>query len=61
MTLTLTAAAIRNVAEGKTTIDDAVKAGDIKLSGSRASLDQFLSLFDTFDAWYNVVTPVEAK
>ncbi len=61
VTLTLTPAEFRNVAEGKTTIDDAVKAGDVKLSGSKASLDQFLSLFDTFDAWYNVVTPVETK
>jgi hypothetical protein len=27
-----------------------IKAGDITLSGSQATLDHFLSLFDTFDA-----------
>ncbi len=57
----LTADEFRNLAEGKTTIDAAIKAGDIKLSGSQASLDVFLSLFITFDGWYNVVTPVEVK
>jgi alkyl sulfatase BDS1-like metallo-beta-lactamase superfamily hydrolase len=61
VTLTLSADEFRKVAEGKTTIDDAVKAGDVKLSGSQGTLDEFLSLFDTFDAWYNVVTPVVAK
>jgi alkyl sulfatase BDS1-like metallo-beta-lactamase superfamily hydrolase len=61
VTLTLSADEFRNVAEGKVTIDDAVKVGDVKLSGSQADLDEFLSLFDAFDAWYNVVTPVVAK
>lgn len=61
VTLSLTADEFRKVAEGETTIDAAVKAGDIKLSGAQATLDEFLSLFDTFDAWYNVVTPVEPE
>ncbi len=61
VTLTLTADEFRNLAEGKTTTDAAIKTGDIKLSGSQAILDDFLALFITFDGWYNVVTPVEVK
>jgi alkyl sulfatase BDS1-like metallo-beta-lactamase superfamily hydrolase len=61
VTLSLTATEFIKIAEGKTSIDDAIKAGDIKLAGSQAKLDEFLSYFITFDAWYNVVTPVEEK
>ena len=61
VTLTLTSAEFIKIAEGTTTIDKAVKAGDIKLTGSQAKLDEFLSYFITFDAWYNVVTPIERK
>jgi alkyl sulfatase BDS1-like metallo-beta-lactamase superfamily hydrolase len=47
-----------SVAEGKAKLDDEIKSGKITLTGSQAKLDQFLSVFDSFDAWYNVVTPV---
>jgi alkyl sulfatase BDS1-like metallo-beta-lactamase superfamily hydrolase len=61
VSLALTTEEFQNIAEGKSKIDDAVKAGDITLTGSQAKLDEFLSQFITFNAWYNVVTPVEAK
>jgi alkyl sulfatase BDS1-like metallo-beta-lactamase superfamily hydrolase len=56
----MTVADFVNIAEGKTKIDDEIKNGNITLTGSQAKFDQFLSVFDLFDAWYNVVTPVEA-
>jgi alkyl sulfatase BDS1-like metallo-beta-lactamase superfamily hydrolase len=59
VSLSMTVADFVNVAEGETTIEDAIKNGTVNLTGSQEKFDQFLSLFDSFDAWYNVVTPVE--
>ena len=61
VTLSLDSTEFIAIADGNTTINEAVKAGSIELAGSQAKLDEFLSYFITFDAWYNVVTPVEAK
>ncbi len=61
VSLSLTVADFRGVAEGESILDDNIKSGKIALTGSQAKLDEFLSMFDTFDAWYNVVTPVDAK
>ncbi len=60
VSLSMTAADFVDIAEGKTKIDDDIKSGKITLTGSQSKFDQFLSVFDTFDAWYNVVTPVVA-
>ena len=49
------------LAEGKTKIDAAIKSGQVRLTGSQTKFDQSLSVFDSFDAWYNVVTPLEAN
>ncbi len=61
VSLSMTVADFVDIAEGKTKIDDEIKNGTITLTGSQAKFGQFLSVFDSFDAWYNVVTPVEAK
>ena len=61
VSLSMTAADFVDIAEGKTKIDDEIKSGTITLTGSQAKFDQFLSVFDSFDAWYNVVTPVVEK
>jgi alkyl sulfatase BDS1-like metallo-beta-lactamase superfamily hydrolase len=57
--LSMTVADFVSVAEGKTKLDDDIKSGKITVTGSQAKFDQFLSVFGSFDAWYNVVTPVE--
>ena len=61
VSLSMTVADFVNIAEGKTTIDDEIKSGTITLTGSQSKFDHFLSVFDSFDAWYNVVTPVVEK
>ena len=58
VSLSMTVADFVSIAEGKTKIDDEIKNGTITLTGSQSKFDQFLSVFDSFDAWYNVVTPV---
>jgi alkyl sulfatase BDS1-like metallo-beta-lactamase superfamily hydrolase len=41
----------------KTTMDDAIKSGAVKISGSEAKLKELLSYFDNFEFWFNIVTP----
>jgi alkyl sulfatase BDS1-like metallo-beta-lactamase superfamily hydrolase len=41
----------------QTTLDDALKSGDVKLSGSDTKLRAFLSYLDEFEFWFNIVTP----
>ncbi|MEC5386643.1 alkyl sulfatase dimerization domain-containing protein [Uliginosibacterium sp. H3] len=38
-------------------LDDLVKSGDVKLSGSDAKLKEFLGYLDDFEFWFNIVTP----
>ncbi|MBL8528359.1 MAG: metallo-beta-lactamase, partial [Burkholderiales bacterium] len=41
----------------QTTLKDALAAGDVKISGSEAKLEEMLSYLDNFDFWFNIVTP----
>ena len=38
---------------------DAVAAGDVKMEGDQTKLGELLSSLDTFDFWFNIVTPNE--
>jgi alkyl sulfatase BDS1-like metallo-beta-lactamase superfamily hydrolase len=61
-TIALTRAALNDILEGKAKLDDQISAGKVKVTGKRPkALDEFVALLDTFDGWYNVVTPVGAK
>jgi alkyl sulfatase BDS1-like metallo-beta-lactamase superfamily hydrolase len=39
-----------------TTVDQAIAAGRVKVDGNRARLDEPLTLLDTFDPLFNIVT-----
>ena len=39
------------------TLKQAMDKGDVKVSGDRAKLEEMLSYMDTFDFWFNIVTP----
>jgi len=41
----------------QTTTDKAISDGAVKISGSKAKLDEMLSYLDTFEFWFNIVTP----
>ena len=41
----------------KETLKQAMDKGDVKVSGDRAKLEEMLSYMDTFDFWFNIVTP----
>jgi alkyl sulfatase BDS1-like metallo-beta-lactamase superfamily hydrolase len=48
---------LTNIMLNKVKLDDAIKAGDVKISGKEAKLKELLSYFDNFEFWFNIVTP----
>lgn len=39
------------------TFDQAIEDGKVKISGDKQVFDGFLAMLDTFDFWFNIVTP----
>ncbi len=39
------------------TVDQMIELGDVKISGRKEALDEFLGLLDTFSFWFDIVTP----
>ncbi len=56
-TITLTRSTLNNVLLNETTLAKEIAAGNVKVTGNRAKLDQLLSLLDSFEFWFNIVTP----
>ena len=42
---------------GETTLDKAIEDGTIKVTGDRAKINQLVAMLDSFDFWFNIVTP----
>jgi len=42
---------------GQNTIDDAIKSGDLKVEGNQQTLPDLMGLLDTYNFWFNIVTP----
>lgn len=57
VTLTLTRTALNSVIGGEMSFDQAVRSGAIQVSGSMAKATELFSLMDSFDPWFNIVTP----
>ncbi|TQM13620.1 alkyl/aryl-sulfatase [Pseudonocardia kunmingensis] len=56
-TLTLTRAALDDVTLGVATFDEQVEKGEITIDGDGAAFTRFLGLLDTFEFWFDIVTP----
>ena len=56
-TITLTRDVLNNITLGETTLDKAVADGSVKVTGDSAKLAQLVSMLDTFEFWFNIVTP----
>jgi alkyl sulfatase BDS1-like metallo-beta-lactamase superfamily hydrolase len=41
----------------QTTLDKAISAGDVTITGNKNSLNELLSYIEGFDFWFNIVTP----
>jgi len=55
--LTLTRTALDDVTLGVATLDEKVDKGEIAIDGDRAAFTRFLGLLDTFEFWFDIVTP----
>jgi alkyl sulfatase BDS1-like metallo-beta-lactamase superfamily hydrolase len=56
-TVTLSKDTLTNILLRTTTLDDAMKAGDVKITGNDAKLKEMVSYLDNFEFWFNIVTP----
>jgi len=56
-TITLSRDALNQIVLQETTLQAAVQAGTVKIAGSQARLDEVLSYLDSFEFWFNIVTP----
>jgi alkyl sulfatase BDS1-like metallo-beta-lactamase superfamily hydrolase len=55
--LTLSRDTLNSIMLHQTTLDDAVSAGDVTVEGDQAKLTELVSYLDTFEFWFNIVTP----
>jgi alkyl sulfatase BDS1-like metallo-beta-lactamase superfamily hydrolase len=55
--LILTREALNDVVLGNATLPDKLAAGDLVIEGQKEKFFEFLSLMDTFEFWFNIVTP----
>jgi alkyl sulfatase BDS1-like metallo-beta-lactamase superfamily hydrolase len=56
-TLTMTRPVLTAVILGRTAFDEAIGAGDVTVDGDPAAAQELLGLFDSFEFWFNIVTP----
>ena len=56
-TLTLSRTALDEVILGEAKLADKLAAGEAQISGNPEKLMEFLSMMDTFEFWFNIVTP----
>ena len=56
-TITLSRETLDNIVLGQVKLDKAIADGDVKVSGDSNKLDQLVSYLDTFDFWFDIVTP----
>jgi alkyl sulfatase BDS1-like metallo-beta-lactamase superfamily hydrolase len=57
VTLTLTKSALDDVQLGNVTLEQAIANGDIVLDGDKGVFKDFVGMLDTFNFWFNIVTP----
>lgn len=56
-TVTIDRAVLDDINLGQTKLVDAIGAGHLTIDGSQEKLTEFISLLDSFDFWFNIVTP----
>ena len=56
-TLTMARPVLIGLALGQVALDDALSSGSVEVAGDPAAARDLLGLFDTFEFWFNIVTP----
>lgn len=57
VSLSMTMTTLTSIQLNELTFDSAIKKSKIKLIGDKSVFDEFLTMFDEFDFWFNIVTP----
>ena len=52
---------LNEIIGGHLKVEQGVTSGTIKLKGDSKKFEEFVSLLDTFDPWYQVVMPMGTK
>ncbi|MBW9461057.1 MBL fold metallo-hydrolase [Kluyvera sp. EC_51] len=55
--ITLNRATLNKIILKEETLKQAENQGDVRISGNHAKVDELLSYMDTFEFWFNIVTP----
>ncbi len=55
--LTLTRSALNEIILQTSTLADEIQSGAVQADGSSERIEEFVSLLDTFEFWFNIVTP----
>ena len=53
----MTRAALDQIVLGEAMLPDKLAAGEVHIEGDPDKLAEFLGLMDTFEFWFNIVTP----
>ena len=56
-TITLSRDSLNQIILKETTLKKAVDSGKVKITGSQEKLDEMLFYLDSFEFWFNIVTP----
>ena len=57
VSMTMNRDTLNGIILGTTKLNDAVSSGAVKLTGNKTKLDEFVGYLDSFDFWFNIVTP----
>lgn len=56
-TLTLTRTALNKIILQESTFDEEIENGEVQVDGSLDKVLELISLLDSFEFWFNIVTP----
>lgn len=56
-TVTLSRDALNDIILGQTTLEQSIMDGNVQVEGNSDALAQLVSMLDTFEFWFNIVTP----
>jgi alkyl sulfatase BDS1-like metallo-beta-lactamase superfamily hydrolase len=57
LTVTLSRATLNDIMLQATSLEDATRKGNIRINGDQAKLKEVVSYLDTFEFWFDIVTP----
>ena len=57
VSVTIDRSQFNDVILGETTLPDQISAGTAQIDGDGDALHEFIGLLDTFEFWFNIVTP----